>query len=166
MKRIIQLLEFIFIVSCLYSQTPQLKMKIISLNSHKKSIELCVEVDNLSSQEIAIYYQNIDQICSSLMSIKFIDTKNNQIHLVFPCTSIPDLNHIDLTDKNSLIIGAKNKVSINYSFNKKNLAPYLKKKRRYKVIVGWYFKDVFIKTDFKNYFNGDVESDSILFKNE
>ena len=165
MKRIIQLFAFIFFVSNSYSQNSQLKMKIVSLRTYKNNIELCVEVNNLSNQEIAVYYQNIDQICSNLMYIRFVDTKSNQFHVLFPCTSVPDLNHIELTKNNSLFIDAGKQVSISYLFKKKDVKPYIKKKKIYKVIVGWHFKDIFIKTNFKNYFNDDVESNYVLFKN-
>lgn len=165
MKRIIQLFAFIFIASNSYSQNSQLKMKIVSLRTYRNNIELCVEVNNLSNQEIAIYYKNIDQICSNLMHIRFVDMKSDQFHILFPCTSVPDINYIELTKNNSLLVEAGKTVNINYSFSKKDIKPSIKRNKTYKVFVGWNFKDIFIKTDFNNYFNDDVESNYVLFKN-
>ena len=166
MKRIIQIFVLVFIVSYSYSQNSQLEMNIVSLKTCINNIELCVKVSNLSNQEIAVYYQNIDQICSNLMSIRFVDIKSNKFHILFPCSTVPDLNHIELTKDNSLLIDAGKSVNVKYLFKKRDIKPDIRRNKTYKVIVGWHFKDIFIKTDLKNYFNDDIESNYILFENK
>jgi hypothetical protein len=165
MKIILQLLVFLFVISNACAQDKQLKLEIASIKSNKNSITINVDVINKTDKEIVVYIPDLLDICSGLMHIRFINTRNNRKHELFRCTSIADLDHIELNSKNSRIINSYNRVKIKYSFVKKHITPYLKKKNTYKVIVGWYFKDVFIKTDLKNYFNDDVESNYILFKN-
>lgn len=165
MKIFLQLIVFLFLISNVCAQDKQLKLEITSIKFNKNIITINVDVINISDKEIVVYIPDLLGICSGLMHIRFINTKNNMQHEFFRCNSWADLNHIELNSKNSRLINSNNRVRIKYSFVKKNITPHLKKMNTYKLIVGWYFKSVYIKTNLKNYFNDDVESNYILFKN-
>jgi hypothetical protein len=165
MKIILQLLVFLFVISNVCAQDKQLKLEITSIKSNKNSITINVEVINITDKEIVVYIPDLLDICSGLMHIRIINTRNNWKHEFYRCTSWADLDHIELNSKNSRLVNSNDRLRIKYSFLKKNITPYLKKNNTYKIIVGWYFKSVYIKTDLKNYFNDDVESNYILFKN-
>jgi len=166
MNKIIYLLGFIFTISNAYAQDRQLKMEITNIKSNKDSITINIDVINVSDKEMVVYLPNLNSICSSLMHIKFIDLKNNKFCELLPCTYSANLKFIKLHSKNSFILNSGNKKNINYTFSKLNISPYLKKNYLYKVFVGWYLKDMYIKTSAENYFNDDVESNYVLFKND
>lgn len=166
MKKIIYLLGFLFIISNAYAQNRQLKMEITSVKSTKDSIAINIDVINVSDKKILVYLPDLQDICSSLMHIKFVDLKNNKFCEVLPCTYNANLKFLEINNKNSFILNSSEKKNIDYKFSKSNISPYLKKKYLYKVFVGWYFKDQYIKTSAENYFNDDVESNYVLFKND
>lgn len=166
MKKIIYLLGFLFIISNAYAQNKQLKMEITSVKSIKDSIAINIDVTNVSDQKIVVYLPNLVSICSSLMYIKFIDLKNDKHYNVYPCNYNANLKFIEINNKNSFILNSSEKKNIDYKFSKTNISPYLKKKHLYKVFVGWLLKFIYIKTSVENYFNDDIESNYVLFKND
>jgi len=165
MKKIIIMFELLFInVSNILSQE-KISLQFLSILSIKNEIRIKFEFENISDKDIALYIPTSQDICRQIFKIKFISVKDSTVHTYEPCTWYTDLSYIRLDCKNSIILMPKEKKIINMNLSKKHFSPFLSKDTSYKVLLEIYLKDINIQSIFSNYFNEDISSNYLIFKN-
>lgn len=152
--------------STLFGQEKRIRLDIVDCISTKTSVSFCLTIANMSNQPIVTYIPKKDDICYGLLKITFIDLQNNKVHEFYPCTfNAADLDCITLDCNNTLFLKPNEKFNQKFRFLKKDISPYLKRGKGYKLFVEWYLKGVCFKTDLKNLFQEDVNSSKIDLRN-
>ena len=151
--------------STLFGQEKKIRLEIVDCVSTKTSVSFCLTIANMSNQPIVTYIPKKADICFRILKIKFIDLQNNKVHELNPCTSYTDLESITLNINNTLSLKPNEKFNQKFRFSKKDISPYLKRGKGYKLFVEWYLKGINFETDLKNLFQEDVNSNKIDFRN-
>jgi hypothetical protein len=161
----------VILPSTLFGQEKRIRLEIGDCMSTKTSGSFHLTVTNMSNQPIVTYLPKTADICLQILKIKFIDLQNNKVHEFDPCTLIADLDHIILNSKNTLSLKPNEKFTQKVRFSKKDIFPYLKRGKSYKLFVEWrlegvnFEKEVQFETDLNNLFQENVASNKIDFRN-
>lgn len=156
---------FVVFNSTLFGQEKRIKLDVVDCVSTKTSVSFCLTIMNMSNQPIATYLPKKDDICCHILKIKFIDLQNDKVHELNPCTFYTDLESIILNCNNTLFLNVNDKFDQKFNFSKKDISPFLRRGRHYKLFVDWNLKGINFETNFKNLVQEDVKSNEISFRN-
>lgn len=166
MKKYIVILGLLVVFnSTLFGQEKRIKLEVVDCISNKTNISFCLTITNISNQPIVTYLPKKDDICFRILKIRFIDLQNDKVHELKPCAFYTDLESIILNSNNTLSLNPNDKFDQKFKFSKKDISPFLRRGKHYKLFVEWNLKGINFETDFKNLFQEDVKSNEICFRN-
>ena len=119
-----------------------LEIKIAEIKIDSDDVILFLKIENIGDETITVYKPNIEDVCSSILKIKFIDTKTNKTHELFPCEQIIDLDQIILNSTNMIHLNPNEIFIKPIKFKLRDISPFIRKGYSYKVFLEFNLKNV------------------------
>jgi hypothetical protein len=142
-------------------QTKRIDLQITNYKLNNTHISFNLTITNMSDTLIRTYLPQKEDICHHLLKVKFVNINTGQIHDLFPCNKITDLDCIVLDSLNTLSLKPQESFEQKFNFPQKQIIPQLKKGSNYYVYVDWYLNDVYFESTFQDIFKENVESNRI-----
>jgi len=133
MRKAILILFIFFCHTYLCKGQNAVSINILDITVKGENIELKLEFINNSNGQERIYIPTKQDICYNLLNVFFVDELSQEKSELFPCEGIIDLDSIDISCSNSVLLDSNDSYIRNLQFDFTNLSPYLKKGNKYKV---------------------------------
>lgn len=148
-----------------FSPEADISLRLTSVVSENENIKISFEFENTSEKDIAVYIPDSADICRQILKIKFVSTKDSTVHTYEPCIWYADTKLLKLDCNNSMVLAPKEKKVIYMNLLKKEIFPKLKQNTSYSISLELYLKDAIGESVFVNYFDEDIVSNSLVYKN-
>lgn len=148
------------------AQDVKLKISNIAFDMKKNNFDLYLEIYGNKERGVKIYKPQIEDICTSLVRIKFISQVNKNIGIVYPCQEVIDLESILINNENAIFLDIGEYFGVIMSFSCEEISPYLVEEI-YDVQVELNYTLTQFIGDTQNLFKGDLKSNlfSVVNKN-
>jgi hypothetical protein len=130
MRNLLVILIFI----CHLAEAQNVKILSVTPTRDKNILQLELNFTNTSNQICRYYKVSNDDICTSIVSLKFTDIKKKTSFFYQPCDGLYQLDHIEFSEKNTVCLESGDSFKVLIKINKSK-TPYLKKGNEYKIEV-------------------------------
>jgi hypothetical protein len=152
------LAAFSIVVMC---QNKRIDIQVVNCSYTNTDISFNLIVTNVSDTFIRTYLPQKEDICHHLLKIKFVNMQTGQVHNLFPCTKITDLDCIVLDTVNTLTLNSMESFKQKFKFPRSQIIPRLKKKGHYQLYVEWHLTDIYFESPFQDVFKEEIKSNKI-----
>ncbi|NOQ25367.1 MAG: hypothetical protein GQ564_08390 [Bacteroidales bacterium] len=151
-------LLLLIVITISTSAQNKIILELEELSKKEDNLILSFALINSGEESIRIYKPNEQDICSSVIRVIFVNESNNKEHLLFPCKEIIDFDSIILNCDNSICLLKNEKFFKEIKFTFKDIAPYLAKNIKYKVLMEFNLDGITFEGDINNLVKCDVKS--------